>query len=266
MTQQIPQALFLSHGGGPMPLLGDPGHREMVACLQQIASQIPRPAAILMVSAHWEENLPTITAGEHPSLIYDYYGFPEESYQIQYPCPGDPSLAKEVERLLKQNDIEARLDETRGFDHGMFVPLKIMYPEADVPCVQMSLVNTLDPLQHIKTGQALQSLHQQNVLVVGSGFSFHNLDAFFSASTPESEKMNRSFEDWLVETCCSPDYSEAERMQRLTGWADVYGARFCHPREEHLLPLHVCYGVAQAPCRDYYEINILNKKASMFLW
>ena len=266
MTKQPPKALFLSHGGGPMPLLGDPGHREMVSCLKQIASQIPRPAAIVMVSAHWEESLPTITAGEQPPLIYDYYGFPEESYQIQYSCPGKPALAHEVAELLQQSNIEARLDETRGFDHGMFVPLKIMYPEADIPCVQLSIVNSLKPQQHIQMGQALQSLHQQNVLVVGSGFSFHNLDAFFSAETPESQKMNQSFEEWLVETCCSTDYSETERAQRLIEWADVYGARFCHPREEHLLPLHVCYGVAQAPCSTVYEIQILNKKASMFLW
>ncbi|MCW8859468.1 MAG: dioxygenase [Deltaproteobacteria bacterium] len=263
---QIPKALFLSHGGGPMPLLGDPGHREMVSCLENIASQFPKPDALLVVSAHWEERIPTITAGESPSLIYDYYGFPDESYDIQYPCAGEPSLAGEIYNLLENAGIEAKSDDTRGFDHGLFVPLKIMYPEANIPCVQLSLVNTLDPSHHLKIGRALQSLNQQNVLVIGSGFSFHNLKAFFAADTPESQELNHSFDEWLLKTCCSSNYSEKERTQRLVRWADAHGARFCHPREEHLLPLHVCYGVAQTPCSDYFELEIMNKKSSMYLW
>ncbi|MCW9049527.1 MAG: dioxygenase, partial [Deltaproteobacteria bacterium] len=150
--------------------------------------------------------------------------------------------------------------------HGLFVPLKIMYPEANIPCVQLSLVNTLDPSHHLKIGRALQSLNQQNVLVIGSGFSFHNLKAFFAADTPESQELNHSFDEWLLKTCCSSNYSEKERTQRLVRWADAHGARFCHPREEHLLPLHVCYGVAQTPCSDYFELEIMNKKSSMYLW
>jgi 4,5-DOPA dioxygenase extradiol len=145
MTQN-PKALFLSHGGGPMPLLGDDGHREMVECLQGIASNIPQPDAIVVVSAHWEETVPTITSGPTPSLIYDYYQFPKEAYNIQYPCLGNPDLANEVHHLLRYANIQSHLDEDRGFDHGLFVPLKIMYPEANIPCVQLSLVNTLDPL------------------------------------------------------------------------------------------------------------------------
>ncbi len=117
----FPHALFISHGGGPMPLLGDPGHRQMVSCLQGIAASIPRPDAILVISAHWEEQRPAITSGSNPTLIYDYYGFPPESYEIQYPCPGDPALAREVHRLLGNSGIETTLDETRGFDHGVFV-------------------------------------------------------------------------------------------------------------------------------------------------
>ena len=135
----LPRALFISHGGGPLPLLGDPGHQEMVSCLQEIASNIPRPDAVLVVSAHWEAPVPAITACDRPPLIYDYYGFPPESYDIAYPCAGEPSLAQEVYRLLGEDGIEARLDEARGFDHGVFVPLKIMYPQAAIPCVQLSL-------------------------------------------------------------------------------------------------------------------------------
>jgi aromatic ring-opening dioxygenase catalytic subunit (LigB family) len=129
---QTPEApvLFFPHGGGPLPLLGDPGHKNMVEFLGGIARTLPEPSAILVVSAHWEEGQPTITAGEFPPLIYDYYGFPEESYAIQYPAPGNPALARETHRLLTEAGIEARLDAQRGFDHGLFVPLKIMYPGA----------------------------------------------------------------------------------------------------------------------------------------
>jgi len=261
-----PKALFLSHGGGPMPLLGDAGHQEMVACLERIASMLPRPDAMLVVSAHWEAGVPTLTAGTSPSLIYDYYGFPEASYQIQYPCPGDPSLAGEVHRLLGDAGIEARLDEHRGFDHGLFVPLKIMYPEADIPCVQLSLVGNLDPSTHIDIGRAVGSLGERNILVIGSGFSFHNLRAFFSPATAESRQLNQAFEAWLADTCGNTGYSEQARAQRLIEWSGAPGARYCHPREEHLLPLHVCYGLAQGPCAQRFDLTIMNKRSSMFLW
>ncbi len=261
-----PKALFISHGGGPLPLLGDAGHREMVSCLEHIASTIPRPDALLVASAHWEEEVPAITAGKNTSLIYDYYGFPQESYEIQYPCAGAPSLASEVHELLQSAGIESRLDRTRGLDHGVFVPLKIMYPDADIPVTQLSLVRTLDPARHMEIGRALGSLSERNVLLIGSGFSFHNLKAFFSPDTAEARELNQSFESWLRETACSTDLSEDDRSQRLERWALAPGARFCHPREEHLLPFHVCYGAAQGPCTAGFELTIMNKKSSMYVW
>lgn len=262
----LPKALFISHGGGPLPLLGDPDHSDMVACLQGIAAKIPRPDAILLVSAHWEEQLPTLTVLNNPALIYDYYGFPPEAYEIHYPCAGEPSLARDIYLKLGKAGIDARLDETRGFDHGVFVPLKIMYPDADIPCVQLSLVNSLDPAFHIKIGNALQHLASQNVLVIGSGFSFHNLKAFFSPGNTESLQLNESFEQWLQTITTATSLAEHRRQELLINWADAPGARFCHPREEHLLPLHVCYGIAQAPCAELYEVTIMNKKSSMYLW
>lgn len=260
------KALFLSHGGGPLPLLGDPGHHEMVACLGHVASTIPRPDALVVVSAHWEEEVPTVTAGTNPPLIYDYYGFPEESYDIRYPCAGAPSLASEVHKLLTSAGVRSSLDEARGFDHGVFVPLKIMYPDAGIPVVQLSLVKTLDPAAHIAIGEALGTLSTQNVLVIGSGFSFHNMRAFFAPETAESRQLNQSFEDWLQDTACNANLSEEERSQRLVRWSQAPGARFCHPREEHLLPFHVCYGVAQAPCTERFGLTILGKQSSMYLW
>lgn len=261
-----PSVLFLSHGGGPLPLLGDEGHQEMVECLKKIAATLKKPKAIIVVSAHWEEKAAAITAGANPSLIYDYYGFPEEAYDIEYPCPGEPILAGQIHKVLENIGIEARLDAQRGFDHGLFVPLKIMYPDADIPCVQLSLVNSLDPTEHLNIGQALKGLNYENLLVIGSGFSFHNMKAFFAPETRESKMMNESFEGWLVETCCNLDINEKERMQKFIQWADASYARFCHPREEHLLPLHVCYGMAQTACSDCFELRILNKRSSMYLW
>lgn len=263
---RFPKALFLSHGGGPLPLLGDPGHDEMVSCLQEITTRFPKPDAIALVSAHWEESAPTVTSGKSPPLIYDYYGFPEESYDIQYPCTGSPALAEEVRGRLEGAGINCRADDQRGFDHGLFVPLKIMYPNADIPCIQLSLTSSLDPALHVNTGKALKSLGQQNVLLVGSGFSFHNLRAFFAKDATEAQQLNQSFEDWLLDTCCNADYSETDREQRLVNWADAPGARYCHPREEHLLPLHVCYGAAQSPCDNRFELMIMGRKTSMYLW
>ncbi|MBT2998068.1 MAG: dioxygenase [Candidatus Thiodiazotropha sp. (ex Ctena orbiculata)] len=260
------RVIFLSHGGGPMPLLGDEGHREMVACLREMAGAMDKPSAIIVVSAHWEEAVATITAGEKPPLVCDYYGFPQESYSIEYPCPGEPSLAGRIQGMLRKAGMEAELDDQRGFDHGLFVPLKIMYPEADVPCVQLSLVNSLDSSHHIRIGQALGQLKDDNLLIIGSGFSFHNMRAFFAPDSAESRKMNESFEAWLIDTCSNDALQEDERIQRLNNWQNAPHARYCHPREEHLLPLHLCYGIAQSACSDYYELEILNKKSSMYIW
>ncbi|MDK8461943.1 class III extradiol ring-cleavage dioxygenase [Marinobacter sp. SS13-12] len=259
-------ALFISHGGGPMPLLGDPGHREMVDRLTELAGKLQKPSAILVISAHWEEAVPTITSGTNPSLIYDYDGFPSEAYKIEYPCPGDPMLAQQVYQALDQAGIPARLNDQRGFDHGLFVPLKLMYPDADIPCVQLSLVNSLDAGIHLAIGRALQALDYDNLLVIGSGFSFHNMRAFFSAQTPEIQARNQAFEDWLEETCADASLQETERAERLAHWECAPYARFCHPREEHLLPLHVCYGLASKPSDTHISATILGKKSGMFYW
>lgn len=266
MKNNKPRVLFLSHGAGPMPLLGDEGHLEMVENLKAIVTKIKKPSAIMLISAHWEEKIPTVTSAASPSLIYDYYGFPEESYEIEYPCPGEPVLADQVHQLLSSAAIEAGLDKQRGFDHGLFVPLKIMYPEADIPVIQLSLVKGLNPADHIKIGKALSAVKYDELLVIGSGFSFHNLKAFFTAETSDSKAMNETFEQWLIDTCSNSDIDEEERTQRLESWEHAPFARYCHPREEHLMPLHVCYGVVQTACSEYFELRILNKKSSVYFW
>ena len=261
-----PSALFLSHGGGPLPLLGDPKHEEMVQALRSIAADTERPAAIIVVSAHWEEPVATITSAASPGIIYDYYGFPPESYEIEYPAPGKPDLASRLQACLQENGIAAALDSERGFDHGLFIPLKIMYPEADIPCIQLSLLGSLDPAEHIALGAALSATGGDGVLVVGSGFSFHNLKAFFGRDASEPDERNEAFERWLIDTCSDRHLEEAERARRLLAWESAPHARYCHPREEHLLPLHVCYGMMNRPADAVIELNILDKKASFFLW
>lgn len=261
-----PQVLFVSHGGGPMPLLGEPGHQEMVELLQSVASKIPKPSAILVISAHWEATNASITASAAPPLIYDYYGFPPQAYAVQYPCKGQPILAKQVQAVLTKAGIPANLDEKRGFDHGLFVPLSIMYPQADIPCVQLSLLSNLDPAQHLKIGRALQGLDYENLLVLGSGFSFHNLQAFFAQPSSDLQTKNAAFEQWLQHTCSSTALDENQRTALFLNWTQAPAARFCHPREEHLLPLHVCYGLAGRACSQAFSLSILNKQASMFYW
>ncbi|WBF66098.1 dioxygenase [Desulfovibrio subterraneus] len=260
------RVLYLSHGAGPMPLLGDAGHAQMLATLQQVAAAMPRPKSIVLMSAHWEEAAPTVTTGTSLPLIYDYYGFPEESYEIAYPAPGAPGLAKACHALLAAEGLSPVADAARGYDHGMFVPLKIMYPEADIPCIQISLVKGLDAGVHLRMGQALAGLADEGVLFVGSGFSFHNMRAFFMQDTPATRAMNEGFDAWLTETCSGGNLAPEERLLRLAGWEEAPHARYCHPREEHLLPLHVCCGIAGGAKATPFSLELLGKKTSMFLW
>jgi aromatic ring-opening dioxygenase catalytic subunit (LigB family) len=257
---------FISHGGGPMPLLNDPSHAQLVAYLKQLSEKLEKPSAILMISAHWEESIANITASEKPKMIYDYVGFPPETYQLQYPCPGEPALAAKVQQALKLADIPVTLDLQRGYDHGVYVPLMLMYPAADIPTIQLSLVNNLDASQHLAIGKALQSLDYDNLLVIGSGFSFHNMRAFFSENTPDSRNKNHEFEHWLHTSLSDKNLSETERNARMINWFKAPHARYCQPREEHLLPLHICYGLAGRACDEHESVTILNKQSSAFLW
>jgi aromatic ring-opening dioxygenase catalytic subunit (LigB family) len=266
LTNQLSPVLYIPHGAGPLPLLGDKGHQTMVSFLKNIAPTFGKPSAIVVISAHWEEDMVTITSAETPPLLYDYYGFADAAYEIQYPAPGAPMLAEKIYHLLQQSGFEARLDSRRGFDHGVFVPLKIMFPDAGIPCVQLSLLNNLNPETHIKIGRALSELRKENVLIMGSGFSFHNLKAFFSHPIDAPDARNEAFQHWLIDTCTNTELSAHERENRLIGWSHAPFAKYCHPREEHLLPLHVCFGVANSSARLVFDDIVAGKKASAFLW
>ena len=257
--------LYITHGGGPLPLLGEPSQADLTRFLQSVSNRFDKPKAILIVIAHWEMRYPTLTSGAHPPLIYDYGGFPPESYTIQYPAPGSPQLANETARLLEQAGMNAQFDATRGFDHGMFVPLKLMYPDADIPCAQLSLLESLDPEEHIRMGEALQPLLEVGVLIVGSGSSFHNMRAMLTRGSGLEQAVE--FNNWLIETCASPDLDKSARRQRLVDWELAPSARYCHPREEHLLPLHVCFGSAGGRQGEIvFNGRIMNLAMSSFYW
>jgi 4,5-DOPA dioxygenase extradiol len=264
MLNQI-QIVYFSHGGGPLPILGDASHKAMVEFMRQLPSRLRKPDAILVISAHWEESMATLTGAPKPPMFYDYYGFPEAAYEITYPVPGSPDLANRIASLLIENDIAARIDPQRGFDHGLFIPLKLMYPRADIPSLQLSLLRGLDPAAHIALGKALRELRHENILVVGSGFSFHNMRAFAWQGTNMPDSGNDTFQNWLIEVCTGP-INQSEREQRLIEWEQAPSARYCHPREEHLLPLHVCLGMADEPASTIFDDCILGKRAVAFLW
>lgn len=258
--------LYLTHGGGPWPLLGEPRHQELIAFLTSVPQRLIAPEAIVVISAHWEEEEVSLTGSARPEMLYDYYGFPEESYTIDYPAPGQPQLAGEVAEILRQQGVAAHVDPRRGYDHGCFVPLKLMYPAADIPCIQVSLLADLDPERHLRLGEALGALRREGVLFLGSGSSFHNLGSFREPPGGPSRKSNEAFDSWLTTTICDGALNEAERRNRLLHWSEAPAARFSHPREEHLLPLHVCYGIAGGPAREAFSMEMMHKRVSAFLW
>jgi 4,5-DOPA dioxygenase extradiol len=259
------QIVYFSHGGGPLPILGDEGHKAMVDFMLKLPSQLSKPDAILVISAHWEENSATLLGSNAPPMLYDYYGFPAEAYKITYPAPGNPDLANRIVQLLKEGNMPARIDEVRGFDHGLFIPLKLMYPQADIPSLQLSLVGGLDAAAHIALGKALRKLRPEKILVVGSGFSFHNLKAFSWNGGLEPDHRNDAFQEWLIQSCTGLKEQE-QRERQLINWEKAPHARYCHPREEHLLPLHVCMSMAEKPAKLIFHDYIFGKRAVAFLW
>lgn len=234
---------FVPHGGGPWPFvdLGIP-EAEVSSLSRYLTSlrELPprRPKALLVVSAHWEEAVPTVMTSPRPPMLYDYYGFPPEAYRITWPAPGDPELAGRVRALLGEAGLASAEDPERGFDHGTFVPFKVTYPDADVPAVQLSLAKGLDPVAHLAIGRALSPLRDEGVLILGSGLTFHDLRAF---GDPRSVAVSETFDAWLAGAVTR---GPEERDRLLAGWADAPAARRAHPREEHLLPLMVIAGAA----------------------
>jgi aromatic ring-opening dioxygenase catalytic subunit (LigB family) len=259
MTTRMPTA-FVPHGGGPWPLLplpgADPDEAAPLRAYMASISDVPRPTALLVVSAHWEEPEFTVNTGAAPGLLYDYGGFPPEAYRLQWPAAGAPELAEQVRDLLSGAGLDSRADATRGFDHGVFIPLLPAWPNADMPVVQVSLKRGLDPGAHLALGRALAPLRDAGVHILGSGNSFHNLGAFASPD-PRVVAAAEAFDAWLAEAVAS-----ANRADLLTAWTEAPHARFCHPREEHLLPLMVVAGAATEPGRVQWSGQMFGKRVS----
>jgi aromatic ring-opening dioxygenase catalytic subunit (LigB family) len=237
--------IFVPHGGGPWPFVDLEGFisKRDVEVMRAYFTTLPQslpapPKALLVVSAHWEERVPTVMTSARPPILYDYGGFPPESYTIQWPAPGDPTLAARVVELLANAGITASTDAQRGFDHGTFIPFKVSWPAADVPTIQLSLKAGLDPNEHLAIGRALVPLRDEGVLILGSGMSYHNLRNLGSAAGQQSAAL---FDAWLQEAAAAePD----TRARMLREWPVAPAARQAHPREEHLLPLMVVAGAA----------------------
>ncbi|KAJ4158240.1 uncharacterized protein LMH87_008773 [Akanthomyces muscarius] len=255
--------IALSHGGGPMPLLGDPGHKTIIASLRNRIPQIlrldspaHRPRAIVLVTAHWTTPHPVISSGASPALLYDYYGFPAETYAVRYPAPGAPDVAAAVAAAMTAQGLAPTLDSTRGWDHGVFVPLKLAIPDADIPVVQVSVLESEDPAQHLRMGRALAALRDDNVAIVGSGFaSFHNLGIMQSLRGFSGNSLDKG---WLAFKAKTDEWNGAlteavtaangtEREAKVARWREFPHADMMHPPRggEHFMPLIVCAGAAR---------------------
>ncbi len=234
--------IYLAHGGGPWPWTAPftpqlgADYASLRAYLETLTESLPRrPTGVVIVSAHWEAPVPTVLASERPPLLYDYYGFPEDTYRLQWGAPGSPSLAGRVRRMLSGASIESAEEHARGFDHGTFVPMKLAFPQADIPTVQLSLDRGYDPARHLAIGRALAPLRDEGVLIIGSGMSWEDRHA------RDIVRRSNEFDAWFQRVTTA---TARERDAALERWTDAPHARIAHPHEEHLLPVMVAAGAA----------------------
>jgi aromatic ring-opening dioxygenase catalytic subunit (LigB family) len=261
ITNDRQPALFIPHGGGPCFFLDDPSDTwtNMAAFLRSLPSILSAPPkAILLVSGHWETTGFAFTGNSHPSLIYDYSGFPPETYQLRYAVPGAPEVALRAAQLLHGAGLIAVVDNQRGLDHGVFVPLKVAFPDAEIPVVEMSVERSLDPRLHLAAGRALAPLRDEGVLIIGSGMSFHNMRGY---GDPRFTAPSTAFDVWLTGAVTS---DARTRAKQLTDWEQAPAARQSHPREEHLIPLMVAAGAAAGSGQQIYSELVMKTAISGF--
>jgi|SRR5690606_11650988 4,5-DOPA dioxygenase extradiol len=228
-TSRMP-TIYLSHGAPP--LVDDPLWTEQLASW---AAELPRPKAVLVVSAHWEEAPLAIGATTTVPMVHDFWGFPERYYQVQYPAPGAPELADRVRALLRTPRTPVQDFPDRGLDHGAYVPLTQMYPDADIPVLQVSMP-TLDPQQLVEMGRKLAPLRDEGVLIVASGFFTHNLKALQEPTVPS---WSVEFDAWGGEVLAACDVDALLDFENKAP-----ASRLAHPRTDHFAPLFVALGAA----------------------
>ena len=246
-------AIYIPHGGGPAFFMTGPMadmFQPMAEFLGSIDTLLPRtPSAIVVVTAHWESEVTSISGGRHDDLTYDYYGFPAETYELEYRAPGSPELAQRIADLLHEAGIESELNVDRGWDHGVFIPLKVMYPEASVPVVSLSLRADLNEAHEFGVGQALSALRADNVLIIGSGLSYHNLSSWFGSTSVQ--EASAAFDAYLNDAVAG---DIEHRRRHLLNWRQAPFADQVHPRSEHLLPLLSAAGAgSDAPGRRIWH-------------
>ncbi|ESZ98714.1 hypothetical protein SBOR_0952 [Sclerotinia borealis F-4128] len=284
MSTSIPNSLApvvaVCHGGGPMPIINDPGHAELIKSMSTRVPEIlgissnssstsPPPKAIVLVTAHWAETRPHISSAQHHDLLYDYSGFPPETYKLKYSAPGSPEVAKEIFELLDGAGFDPVLDEKRGWDHGVFVPLLLISPAAQIPVIQVSVLQSNSPAQHYAMGQALAPLRSRGIAIIGSGMpTFHNLRLMFSGlgNTPAYVARNKEWSNRLTETLKISDAEE--RGKRLENWRDWIGAEDAHPQrgQEHFLPLIVCAGAGGNKPVKGWEDEVMGSPQWTYYW
>ncbi len=245
---------FISHGGGPWPWLANMRAQlcNLETSLAHMQEEIgERPKAVLMISGHWEDDSFAVMTSPHPAMVYDYSGFPPETYQITYPAPGAPEIAERAAALIEAAGLPVRLDAERGFDHGTFAPAKVIWPDADVPIFQVSMQHSYSPQAHFALGRALEPLRDEGVLIVGSGLSYHNLRLF----GPGAKEPSAAFDAWLCEVMARPGKA---RTEALLNWEEAPYARVCHAREDHLVPLFAALGAAEddTATRVYHDTDL----------
>jgi len=239
-TQRLPHpVLFVSHGAPTLAL--DEAHPTH-AFLKALGPGLPKAQAILVISAHWDTEVPTVTGTVRHDTIHDFSGFPEPLYALRYPAPGAPALARETAGLLQAAGFEARIDPNRGLDHGAWVPLMLMYPNAQIPVVQLSLQTRQGAEHHLRLGAALASLRERGVLIVGSGGATHNLREFFRPAPGQDESHVKNFTKWLQTVLKKHDVASLKDYRKLAP-----DAARAHPTEEHFFPLLVAAGAAGGP-------------------
>lgn len=242
--------LFLSHGS-PMLALQDSPARDFLASL---GSTLERPEAVLIVSAHWETEIPTVNAVAINDTIHDFSGFPQALFDVEYPAPGSAALAHRAAECLGGAGLRAKIDPSRGLDHGAWVPLMLMWPDHDIPVVQLSVQSSLGPGHHVQVGRALSALRRENILIIASGSFTHNLRQLVRAGAVEEPEWVGQFSDWMDAAILDSRTADLVCYRRLAPWAEV-----AHPTDEHLLPLFVAIGAAgdgAAPSRIHRSTTL----------
>lgn len=271
MSHRFP-VYFIPHGGGPWPFMEFPKNEQgkgpwddLGQFLRGLDKEIGRrPKAVLVISGHWEnEPVPTVSTAQQPSMLFDYYNFPPHTYELSYPAPGSLDLASRARQLLREAGIDSAEDASRGYDHGVFIPFMLIYPQADVPITMLSLKNTLDFESHVAIGKALEPLRDEDVLIIASGMTYHNMPMFRRAD-PDHVLEAERFDEWLATAIEEPEI--AVREERLASWQENPDARACHvPDHDHLVPLFVAAGAAGADQgKRVFTTDFLGKPYSAF--